>query len=121
VRLTITAANLVRGRINERSAFTATANFYDDTASPWSTSIPTSAKYRIDAIGNNPACSTAIVDWTALSAAASISIPVTSANNALIDSCRSTERHQLTVKANDALSTQVEEAFVFDVVNLAGT
>ncbi len=122
MRVTLTS-KLVNNRCNEASAFTLTANFFDDSTDVWTASAPTSAKYRIDRICANgsPGCWSELVGWTTLTAATSISIPVTAANNAVTCAYSYTEPRQITVKANDGLSTQVEETYRYAVVNLAGT
>lgn len=120
MRITATS-KLVNSRCNEASAFTLVANFWDDSADTWVAAIPTTAKYRVDRISNNPGCSSEVVGWTTLTPATSISIPITAANNAVQCTYAYQEPRQITVKANDALSTQVEETYRYNIVNLAGT
>lgn len=120
MRLTLTS-KLVNARVNEASAFTLVASFFDDSTDTWAASTPTTAKYRIDRTSSNPGCYTEVVGWTALTAATSISIPITATQNAILDTYSYLEPRQITVKANDALSTQIEETFKYSIVNLAGT
>lgn len=119
MRVTITS-KLVGAKVPESTAFTVIASFFDDTNDVWATSTPTTAKYRIDRINGDPSCWQQILDWTTLSAATSISIPITSTDNAIQnDNCHE-EMRQITVKANDALSTQYQGEYRYRIVNLAG-
>lgn len=120
MRVTI-SSKLVNARVNEASAFTLVASFFDDSVDVWSASTPTSAKYRIDRTGSNPGCWSEVAGWTTLTPATSISIPITATQNAILNTYCNTEARQLTVKANDGLSTQVEETYRYSIVNLAGT
>lgn len=120
MRVTLTS-KLVNARVNEQSAFTLIASFFDDTNDTWATSNPTTAKYRIDRIASNPGCALEVVGWTTLTPATSISIQITATNNAILNNYSFCEPRQITVKANDALSTQYEQTYRYDVVNLAGT
>lgn len=120
MRVTL-SSKLVNARVNESSAFTLVASFFDETNDVWATATPTTAKYRIDRINSNPGCWSEVVGWTTLTPATSISIPITATNNAVQCTYAYTEPRQITVKANDALSTQVEETYRYSIVNLAGT
>jgi len=118
VQVTITAASLNRQRAQEGSAFTATANFYTDA---FVASAPTSASYRIDRIRQgDPSTWQQVADWTTLTPATSISIPITATHNAIQNDCTRSERRQITVKANVGLSTQTQAVFRYSVENLAG-
>jgi hypothetical protein len=101
-----------RPQVKEGSAFTATAYFR--TAGEGV--VPTNAYYRID---NLTAC-TVVKDWTSITAAASISVPVTSTHNAMVSQAHRTERLQLTVDADHGLSTQVRDSAQWEVSNVLG-
>lgn len=121
MRITITD-KLVRNQVNEGSACTLVASFFDDSTDVWSASAPTSAKYRIDRVnGADPRSWQTILDWTTLTPATTNSIAITGAQNAIQETCSYRETHQVTVKANDGLSTQYEETHRYAVVNLAGS
>lgn len=119
MRITLTS-KLVNSQANEGSAFTLTANFFDDTSDVWSASAPTSARYRIDRVNGDPSCSQTILDWTTLSPATSNSIVITGAQNEIQDNCAHVEGRQITIQANTGLSTQFEETYSYRVKNLAG-
>jgi hypothetical protein len=124
MRITVTS-RLVAGTTPERSAFTATARFFDDStgsgSDAWSASTPTTADYRIDRIKvGEPGYWQEIVGWTTLTPAASISIPITSNDNAVQCNYARDEQRQVTVRANSGLSTQTEVTYRYRVKNLAG-
>lgn len=119
MRISITS-KLVNARVNESSAFTLVASFFDDSVDNWTASTPTSTKYRIDRINGRPDCWQEVLGWTSLTPATSNSIAITAAQNAVQDQCRYEEKRQVTIKANDGLSTQYEQTFRYSVVNLAG-
>lgn len=108
------AIQIPRPRVTEGSAFTATACFR--TRSTSAASTPTNVYYRLD----NLTTGTTLADWTAVSAAASVSIAVTATHNAIQDASNARERVQLTVAADHGLSTQAREAVVWEVENLKG-
>lgn len=109
--------------MNEGSAFTLAASFFDDASDAWAASAPTTAKYRIDRVSANgtPGRWIEVLGWTALTPATANSIPITAAQNAVQCNYAYLEPRQVTVKANDALSTQVEETYRYSIINLAGT
>lgn len=106
--------SLPKTRWNEAAAFTATANFR--TRSTKASSIPTTVHYRVDDLTSQ----TAITEWTSVSTAASVSIPITSTENAIQGHSNRVERKQLLVKADDGLSTQAIGRVVWQVINHYG-
>jgi hypothetical protein len=120
LRITITT-KLVGAKTTEGSAFTAIASFFDDSSDVWSASTPTTAKYRIDLTDTDPSCWREVLAWTTLTPSTSISIPITASNNAMQETCAPYEPRQITVKANDGLSTQYEATYRYQLTNLAGT
>jgi hypothetical protein len=112
MKITITS-DLVASRVNESSAATFTASFYNDS---WTATAPTNARYRID----NPDNDTEILGWTTLSPATSNSIAVTGAQNAIVHNCSAEERRQITVQGDAGLSTQYQVTKDWWIKNLAG-
>lgn len=104
-----------RTRVNEGSAFTATAYFRDRATSLGS--APATAKYRVD----NLTTGQALTDWTTLTPATSIQIPVTATHNAIQSDSNERENVQLTVAGDVGLSTQVRNAVMWSVENLFGS
>lgn len=104
-----------RLRVQEGSAFSATAYFRDRATS--ASSVPTNAKYRVD----NLSTGAVITDLTTLTPAASIVIPITAIHNAIQFNCNEREKVQLTVVGDSGLLTQVRNAVVWTVENLYGT
>lgn len=101
--------------INESSALTVVAKFWDDSTETWTASAPTSVKYRLDdQLGGQ------ITDWTTVTAAASVTITIPGSSNAIIDDWQDTETKQLTIRANDGLSTQHQDIYTYRVKNLSG-
>ena len=120
MRVTITN-RLTGNQTPESSAFTITASFFDDTNDVWATSTPTTADYRIDRVrAGDPSCYGEVTDWTTLTPATSISIPITATANAILDDYSRDEQRQITVRANAGLSTQYQGTYRYSVGNLAG-
>lgn len=104
-----------RTKVQEGSAFTATAYFRDRATSL--ASIPTNAFYRIDDLTTGGA----LQGWTSLTPAGSIDIPVTATHNSVQNNIYERERRQLTVAADYGLATQVRQVVLWDVTNLYGS
>lgn len=101
---------------NEKSAFNVVTKFWNDATETWTASTPTTVKYRID----DPEQDCQIVDWTTATPGTSVTIPITTTANTIQNNCRQFEKRQLTVKADDALSSQYQETYCWTVKNLAG-
>lgn len=99
----------------EGSAFTATAYFR--TRSTAAASTPTTIHYRIDCLTTGKE----LADWTSVSAAGNVSISITGTHNAIQSDGNRYERKQLTVMADQDLSTQHREKAVWRVENLYGS
>lgn len=97
----------------ERNSFTATAYFRDSSDAA---SAPTTVHYRIDDLSTE----TAILDWTTASAASSVSISVTPAQNRIIDHSNVWERRQLVVSADKGTSTETRDSIEWKVMNIGG-
>lgn len=109
------AISIPRTTWQEGSAFTATA--YCRTRASAAAETPTSLKYRIDCLTTGKQ----IADWTTLTAASSASISVTGTHNAIQDDANDSEVRQLTVMADDGLSTQHRGSVRWRVENLYGS
>lgn len=106
---------LSAGTTNEGSALTVVAKFWDDSTETWTAITPTTVKYRLDNADGSQ-----ITDWTTVSPASSVTISLTGAQNTIVSDCRDYETKQLTVKADDGLSTQFQSTFTYRVRNLVG-
>lgn len=97
-------------QVQEGSSFSATAYFrLAGTASASST-----AKYRVD-------CKTTgkvLQDWTSLTPAVSISIPITATFNAIQGQSNRIEKKQLIVASDPDAATQTRAIRTWKVVNL---
>ena len=113
MRITLQAP-ITQNSIKERSAFTVTSKFYSDSTDPWTLTAPTTVMYRVDDLTSGYP----VRDWTTLTAASSVSIPISSGDNLILDDTQKREHRQLTVKADDGLSTQYQESFTWQVINL---
>lgn len=109
------AIALAKPRWNERSAFNAVASFRDRATSAAVT--PTTVKWRVDCLSTGKT----VLDWTTLTPGTTATLPVLSSYNAIQSAANASERKQITVKSDDGLSTQFEEAIVYTIDNLAGT
>jgi len=102
-----------RPSVKEDSAFVCTAYFRDRATQ--ASSVPTNIKYRLDCLTTD----TVILDWTTVSAAASATISVTAAQNAIQNECNVYETKRLTVAGDYGLDTQVIETAIWNVTNLS--
>ncbi len=100
-----------RDRIRERSSLTVIARFRDRATDADVT--PTTVKYRIDCLNN---C-VEVQDWTAVTAAAEVSILTTPDNNECITRDE-LQRNMLTVAADYGLATQFTECIDYSIDNL---
>jgi len=98
----------------EETAFTATAYFR--TRSTKLASTPTTVHYRVDDLHTGKE----LTGWTSVTAAANVNIPITSTHNEIQDDARAFERKQLTVQADQGLSTQANGKVFWTVENLQG-
>lgn len=103
-----------RSRVPEGESFAATAYFR--TRSTLAALAPTTVHYRVDCLTTKKE----LQDWTSVSAAANVSITMTSTFNAIQDGSKRYERKQLTIKADDGLSTQTIKSKKWIVDNLYG-
>lgn len=104
-----------RPKFNEGSAFTATAYMRDRATAL--ASVPAAAKFRVDCLTTGQQ----VQDWTSLTPAASISIPITATHNAILDASNDRETKQLSVASEPGAATQFRDVATWDVVNLRGS
>lgn len=107
---------LVQRTIAERAAFNITASFWNDSTEVWTASTPTTVKYRLDSLDSG----NTITDWTTVTAASSVTITASPSANAILYNQNDRERRQITVKADDGLSTQYQTTYKYYVSNLVG-
>ena len=100
--------------VEEETTFSATAYFRQQSDD--SESAPTTVHYKVTDLTTN----TTIVGWTSISAAASVTIPITSTMNAIQQGSSKREHRQLLVQADRGLSTQVTGRRVWKVENFKG-
>jgi len=98
----------------EEDTFPVTA-FFRTRATKVATA-PTTVRYRVDDLKTGKV----LTDWTSASAAASVTITITAANNEIQDEASRLERKQLIVQADAGLSTQVNGRVIWRVRNVAG-
>lgn len=110
------ADKLVRNTVNEGSAFTVVAKFWDDSTEVWTAATPTSIRYRVDSLETT----SQIIGWTSATPATSVTITVSYAANAITNDCKDRERKQLTVEIDAGLSTQYQSTYEYYVKNLSG-
>ena len=108
------AIQVPRPRVMEGSAFTATAYFRNRATS--AASAPSAVRWRVDCLTTGRE----VVGWTSATAAASITISVPPAANAIHDDANFLERRQLVVEADAGLSTQERQAVTWEVKNIRG-
>jgi hypothetical protein len=103
----------MRNIVNEGSADVWEAKFYDPSDNAIT---PTTVHYRLRDLTN---CRL-IRDWTAVTAAQTVEIPITATENAIYSACTGQQENCLTVMANKdtALQRAVEERYV--IRNLQG-
>ncbi|MCP5019814.1 MAG: hypothetical protein GY938_31690 [Ketobacter sp.] len=99
--------------VKERSSSTATAYFRDSSDAA---EAPTTVHYRIDDLTTG----TAVKDWTSATAAVSVAISITSAENQIYDSSNERERRQITVAADKDTDTETRDTAVWIVNNIGG-
>ena len=109
------AIQLPKTRFKEGSAFTATADFR--TRSTAAAATPTTIHYRVDCLTTG----VELADWTSVSAASNVSISITGTHNAIQNDCNRYETKQLTIMADQDLSTQHRETIIWRVENLYGS
>lgn len=108
------AITLPKTIVLEEDTFPITVDFR--TRSTKAATAPTTVHYRVDDLRNNKE----LVDWTSVSAAANVTITMTSTINEIQDDSARLERKQIIVQADRGLSTQVNGRAIWRVRNLEG-
>lgn len=97
--------------VNEGTTGYLTVSFYDKAGS---LAAPSSITYRIDCLTTQ----TVVVDDTSVSAASSVEIQLTAANNAILGG-RPRERRRVTVTGSYSGSQAVTHQYDYEVRNLS--
>lgn len=113
MRITLTDKLVARTAL-EGSTIAFTAKVYDDSSEPWTLSVPTTVRYRLD----NPETGCEIIGWTSATAASTVAISIPGTSNTLT-TCRDQEPRELTVEVNAGLSTQYRKTRRFHVSSTA--
>ena len=96
--------------VTDSTAAVYVASFYSDA---WAAVTPTSVRYKVtDEYGNE------IVAWTSVTPGTTASITVPASANVPTNEDRRYETRLLTVQADNGLSSQVTEPFVYTLNNL---
>jgi len=88
-------------RVEEETAFDV--EVYFRTRATKVALAPTTIHYRVDCLTTKET----VTEWTSVSAAANVTITITSAMNQIRNGDSNWERKQIMIKADDGLSTQV--------------
>ena len=99
-------------KVKEGSSFNVTAYFRNGDAAQASTT----AKYRIDCLTTG----SVLKEWTSLTVAVSISIPITATHNAIQNSRNVSETKQITVASDPDTDTQTRDVSSWVVQNIQG-
>ena len=99
--------------IKERNSITVTAYFRNSSNAA---TAPTTVHYRIDDITTT----TEILAWTTVSAAASVSITIKSAENKIVNQGDKRERRQITVAADKGTTTETRDTVEYFIENIGG-
>ena len=108
-----TFIKLGNSHVKERNSIPVTAFFRDSSNAA---SVPTTVHYRIDDLTTNQK----ITDWTSVTAAASVTITVTSAENKIVHQGDKRERRQITVSADKGTTTETRDTAEWFVENIGG-
>ena len=108
------AFQLPKTRVCEENSFDV--EVYFRTRATKVALAPTTISYRVDCLTTKKI----LKDWTSVSAAANVSITMTSTINAIQTESNTWERKQMIVKADDGLSTQTVNNVRWIVDNLDG-
>lgn len=101
---------MARAQIHEDSAYRKTMRVKDSAGA---TVVPTTLRYRVDCVTTQ----TAVLEWTTLTPAASVTINVAAALNSIVNEANSVETKRITVQADYGTSGQVVGLHEYDVLN----
>ena len=96
--------------VTDSSAATFVASFYTDA---WVATTPTTVRYKL-----TDASESDLIAWTTVTPGTSVTITIPAASNAPADNSLRYDVRLLTVQADNGLSSQVTEPFVYQVRNL---
>lgn len=99
--------------VKEKGSISVNAYFRDSTNAA---SAPTTVHYRIDCLTTG----TKVLDWTSVSPAVSVTISVTSSQNAIISDNNARERKQITVSADKGTTTETRDTAFWICENIEG-
>lgn len=99
----------------EGTGFTLPVKFRDRAQATGST--PTTIHYRVDCLTTGQT----LLDWTSVSPSSGVNLTMLPGFSAIRDDLNDFERKQVTVKADDGLSTQCVKAASWEVENLFGS
>ena len=99
--------------VNEEGTLYVTVKFYDTNDTLFT---PASADYRVDCLSSG----SEIRNWTALTPATSVSIPLTGDDNRIVDGRHSREMRQLVVRYTDGSGNEQKSQAQYRVDNLQG-
>jgi hypothetical protein len=97
----------------EGTSASRTVTFLDEDGA---SALPTTLRYRIDCLTSKRE----VRDWTTLTPAVSVVIPITPDDNEIQDSRNPTERKQMVVQSNHGTDEQVVGEYEWLVTNLQG-
>ena len=106
-------SNSINPDLSEGDSLPLTTSFADVD---WVAGTPTSVSYRLD-------CATTgqtITDWSSLTPGVTVSLTISSTENAILDDSNKRERKVLAIKAIDSGGNQHTETFKYWVRNLQG-
>lgn len=97
--------------VTEQSTSYVTVNFLDKTGA---LAVPVSATYRVDDVATD----TEVRTWAALTAASSIEITLTKADNTILNTAGRNEERRVTVIAVYSATDQVTDEYKYVITNL---
>jgi hypothetical protein len=100
-------------KYNEGQSATVNIVFQDDDNVA---TTPTTLRYRIDCLTNRRQ----VRDWTTLTPASSVSIPITPSDNAILNTRNDVERRQMVIQTEYGTNDQAVEYSEWTVKNLQG-
>ena len=103
----------MNGTVNEGDSFEVDAAFFDSSDA---VALPSTIRYQVWCKSNKEA----VRDWTSVAIGTSVTIPITSTDNRILNPNSTYEIRQLVVQTNAGTSTQKTETLEWRVKNLGG-
>lgn len=100
-------------RYNEGQSATVNIVFQDDEEA---LVVPTTLRYRIDCLTTGRT----VRDWTTLTPASTVAIPITPSDNAILNTRNASERKQMVIQTDYGTDDQAVEYSEWIVKNLLG-